>query len=53
LADSKDQIEMFWLPSFSPELSPEERLNADLKQAIGKKYRSEPKLNYALPPTIM
>ncbi|MBB5020588.1 transposase [Chitinivorax tropicus] len=28
---------MFYLPSYSPELSPEERLNADLKQAMGKR----------------
>ena len=28
---------MFYLPSYSPELNPEERLNADLKQAMGKK----------------
>ncbi len=34
---------MFYLPSSSPELNPEELLNANLKQVIGKKYRSEPK----------
>jgi transposase len=28
---------VFYLPSYSPELNPEERLNADLKQAVGKK----------------
>jgi hypothetical protein len=43
LADHKDQIKMFYLPSSSPELNPEELLNANLKQVIGKKYRSEPK----------
>ncbi len=32
-----DHLEMFYLPSYSPELNPEEPLNADLKQAIGKK----------------
>ncbi len=36
LAEHKDQIQMFYVPRFSPELNPEERLNADLKQAIGK-----------------
>lgn len=30
----KDQIEVFYLPSYSPELNPDERLNADLKHAI-------------------
>jgi len=28
LEEHKDQIEMFYLPSCSPELNPEERLNA-------------------------
>lgn len=28
---------MFYLPSYSPELNPEQRVNADLKQAIGHK----------------
>ncbi|WP_137132664.1 IS630 family transposase [Rhizobium sp. FY34] len=31
----KDQIEIFYLPSYSPKLNPDERLNADLKHAIG------------------
>lgn len=35
LADRKEQIEVFYLPSYSPELNPDERLNADLKYAIG------------------
>ena len=29
--------EVFFLPSYSPELNPDERLNADLKHAIGTK----------------
>lgn len=37
MAERKDKIELFDLPSYSPELNPEERLNADLKQALGKK----------------
>ena len=28
---------MFYLPSYSPELNPEERLNADLKHVMRKK----------------
>ena len=35
LAEHKKDIEVFYLPS--PELNPDERLNADLKQAIGSK----------------
>ena len=31
LAEYKDQIEVFYLPSYSPELNPDERLNAGLK----------------------
>lgn len=46
VADRQDKIELFYLPSYSPELNPEERLNADLKQAIGSKApaRTKPKL---------
>jgi transposase len=36
VADRRDQIELFYLPSYSPQLNPEERLNADLKQEMGK-----------------
>lgn len=40
---------MFYLPSYSPELNPEERLNADLKQAMGKRMpvRTKAKLRQA------
>lgn len=43
------KIELFYLPSYSPELNPEERLNADLKQAIGSKVpvRTQGKLKAA------
>lgn len=37
VAERKDKIQVFYLPSYSPELNPEERLNADLKQTLGKK----------------
>lgn len=40
LAERKAQIEVFYLPSYSPELNPEERLNGDLKQAMGSKAPS-------------
>ena len=46
LAEHEDEIEVFYLPSYSPELNPDERLNADLKQAMGRRVpaRSRPKL---------
>jgi transposase len=49
LADKKDKIEVFYLPSYSPELNPDERLNADLKHAIGSKVpaRTKAKLKAA------
>lgn len=37
LAEHKANIEILFLPSYSPELNPDERLNADLKHAIGTK----------------
>ena len=49
LAERTKQIEVFYLPSYSPELNPEERLNADLKQAMGKRVpvRTKAKLREA------
>lgn len=45
----KDKIELFYLPNYSPELNPEERLNADLKHAVGSKVpaRTKAKLKVA------
>lgn len=38
LADHSDQIELFFIPSYSPDLNPDELLNHDLKaNAIGRK----------------
>jgi transposase len=49
LAEHKDQIEVFYLPSYSPELNPDERLNAGLKQALGSRVqlRTKDKLKSA------
>lgn len=46
---NKEKIECFYLPSYSPELNPEERLNANLKQAMGTKVpvRTKEKLRAA------
>jgi transposase len=43
------QIEVFYLPSYSPELNPDERLNGDLKQSIKTKVpcRTKDKLRKA------
>ena len=40
---------MLYLPSYSPQLNPEERLNADLKQEMGKRVpvRTKAKLREA------
>lgn len=37
VAEHKDELELFYLPSYSPQLNPQERLNADLKQEMGKR----------------
>jgi transposase len=49
LAKHIDRIEMFYLPSYAPELNPDERLNADMKHAIGAKVpvRTKAKLKAA------
>ncbi len=49
VAERADQIELFYLPSYSPQLNPEERLNADLKQEMGKRVpvRTKAKLRAA------
>ena len=36
LAEHRDEIEVFYLPSYSPELNPNEMANADLKHAVTK-----------------
>lgn len=49
LAERKDRIEVFYLPSYAPELNPDERLNADLKHEIRKRVpvRTKGKLKAA------
>ena len=49
LAERSDRIEVFYLPSYAPELNPDERLNADMKHAIGAKVpvRTKSKLKAA------
>ncbi len=46
LKDKEDQIEIFYLPSYSPELNPDEYLNCDLKAGVhsGKPARDKPAL---------
>ncbi|RFC38111.1 MAG: DDE superfamily endonuclease [Candidatus Nitrotoga sp. CP45] len=48
-AENAQTIELFYLPSYSPELNPEERLNADLKHVITSKVlvRTKAKLRAA------
>ena len=49
IGEHQADIEVFFLPSYSPELNPDERLNADLKHAIGTKVpvRTKAKLHAA------
>ena len=49
LKKNREMIEVFYLPSYSPELNPEERLNADLKHVISAKVpaRTRTKLKAA------
>ena len=49
LEERKDRIEIFYLPSYAPELNPDERLNADMKHAISTKVpvRTKAKLKAA------
>lgn len=44
LAEHGDEIEVFYLPSYSPELNPDEMANADLKQAVTKLAPARTKL---------
>ena len=47
LSEHEDQIELFFLPSYSPELNPDEYLNCDLKAGVhsGVPARSKEQLN--------
>jgi transposase len=49
VAEHAAQIELFYLPAYSPELNPDERLNADLKYGVGSKVavRTKESLNKA------
>ena len=50
LTEHPEQIKVFHLPSYSPELNPDEGLNADLKHAVTRKppARSKPALKRAV-----
>jgi transposase len=44
LAKHTEAIEVFYLPSYSPELNPDEMANADIKQAVTKQAPARTKL---------
>lgn len=44
LAEHAEAIEVFYLPSYSPELNPDEMANADIKQAVTKLAPARTKL---------
>ena len=37
LQDKQERLRLFWLPSYSPELNPDEYLNCDLKAGVHSK----------------
>jgi len=41
--ENKARIELFYLPAYSPDLNPDEHLNADLKQGVGSRAPSRTK----------
>jgi transposase len=43
LADHEEKIEVFYLPSYSPKLNPDECLNADLKDGVTRRAPSRNK----------
>ena len=43
LESHKQEIELFYLPSYSPYLNPDERMNSDLKSTLSKKPDSRTK----------
>ena len=43
LEERTDKIELFFLPSYSPDLNPDEHVNADMKQGVGSKAPSRNK----------
>ena len=47
LAANAERIEVFYLPSYSPELNPNEMANADLKQAVTKRVPARTKAELA------
>jgi transposase len=47
LAANAERIEVFYLPSYSPELNPDEMANADLKQAVTKRVPARTKQQLA------
>lgn len=47
LAQHKSEMEVFYLPSYSPELNPNEMANADLKQAVTTLAPARTKLQLA------
>ena len=47
LAANIERIEVFYLPSYSPQLNPDEMANADLKQAVTKLVPARTKADLA------
>lgn len=47
LADHKDRVELHFLPAYSPELNPDELVNADLKRSLPPTHRARNQAEFA------
>jgi tRNA U34 5-methylaminomethyl-2-thiouridine-forming methyltransferase MnmC len=52
LAEHAEDIQVFYLPSYSPEPNPDEMANADLKQALSKLAPARTKLQLVKPTAV-
>jgi len=51
LEEHREQIEVFYLPSYSPELNPDEYLNCDLKVGVHAGFRRPANLSWREKPS--
>jgi transposase len=48
LEERTEKVELFFLPSYSPDLNPDEHVNADMKQGVGSKTPSRSKTHFQM-----
>ena len=49
LEKHKDEIELFFLPAYSPEYNPDELLNSDIKRGVGAKFYAKSLFSISIP----